>query len=261
MNIEVVSSRKNSVIIDTKELIDSSNKRLERGLFVAEGARLACDAALSMTRILRLLYTDKAYEKYKKYIDEIANVAEECYVIKEHVAKGLADTKNSQNVFVVCQIPKSNAEIKGKILVLENLRDPANVGTIMRTAEALGIKNIALVGDFCDPYSPKVTRSSMGAVFRANISTYKNSKEIINEIKDNGYTSYAAVVDTGAKIVTDIDFPLKTAVFIGNEGDGLLKETAMLCDERVTIPMKGRAESLNASAAASILMWEIVRNS
>jgi TrmH family RNA methyltransferase len=141
---------------------------------------------------------------------------------------------------------------------LEEIQDPANLGTVLRTAEALGEKAVLLCGKGCDPYSPKVLRGSMGAVFRLPMISIPNFAEAAPLLKKCGWTLWAAVPDSDALRVTKADFSNPSVMAVGNEGNGLSKETIALC-QPVTIPMLGRAESLNASASAAILLWEMMR--
>ena len=137
-------------------------------------------------------------------------------------------------------------------------KDPGNLGTTLRTAEALGIRSVFLLGEGCDLFSPKALRASMGAVFRLSLVLERDPKRLKTLLE--GYTLHAAVPDSGATPVTEIDFSTGLhAILIGNEGNGLTEETISLCHDRITIPMRGRAESLNASAAANILLWELCR--
>ena len=144
-----------------------------------------------------------------------------------------------------------------KFLALDNLQDPGNLGTILRTAEALNVTGIVLSADCCDIYSPKVVRGSMGAVFRLpfvvsdTISGYLNAHSELE--------SYAAVVSASADKITTTPFVSPCIVAVGNEGNGLKEETISACKHKITIPMEGRAESLNAAVAASIIMWEMMK--
>ena len=134
------------------------------------------------------------------------------------------------------------------------------MGNILRTAEALGIQRLALVDACCDLYGPKVLRGSMGAVFRLRVEQYKDAAACIETLKKRGFTSLAAVPDSTATPITKICFENGNwAVWIGNEGNGLTDAAKTMCDDRVTIPMLGRAESFNASTAAAIVMWEMMR--
>lgn len=154
---------------------------------------------------------------------------------------------------------KRDAAGGGSCAVLEDLQDPGNLGTILRTAEALGIGRVVLLGDCCDPLSPKALRASMGAVFRLGLSLERSRQGLFSRLRGEGFRLLASVPDSAALPVTEVDFSQgPCAVFIGNEGNGLSQETISQC-QRVTIPMAGRAESLNASAAATILLWEMAR--
>lgn len=258
----LISSRKNQIIKSASALLTSSEERKNTSTFLVEGARLTMDAALSGTKILRLFYTENAYSKYKEYIEKAEKIANEVYIVEPHVATLLSSTKTNQGVFALCKKSEfefANNEIKGKILVLENIQDPSNMGAILRTAEALGIKKILLSGDCCDIYSPKALRASMGAVFRGEFIFGKNPDETGKILKSNKYLIYGSVPLSTATKITEINFCDNSAVVIGNEGNGMSEEMKNICDDLVTIPMLGRAESLNAATAASIIMWEMVK--
>jgi TrmH family RNA methyltransferase len=138
---------------------------------------------------------------------------------------------------------------------LENLQDPSNLGAISRTAEAFGLDGIFLKGG-CDPYSPKSLRASMGALLR--IPVYQ-THDLFKEFDKAGLVSYAAVIDKDAQKLGTVSFAPGSVVIIGNEANGIAKETIARCDNRITIPMDGKAESLNAAIAASIIMWEMCK--
>ena len=183
--------------------------------------------------------------------------------VADHVAGLLSSTKSPQGVFCQCRWPQGllagDAAGGGSCAVLEDLQDPGNLGTILRTAEALGIGRVVLLGDCCDPLSPKALRASMGAVFRLGLSLERSRQGLFSRLRGEGFRLLASVPDSAALPVTEVDFSQgPCAVFIGNEGNGLSQETIAQC-QRVTIPMAGRAESLNASAAATILLWEMAR--
>ncbi len=259
--INKITTRKNPLVKERAKLNASSSERRAQGCFIAEGARLTEDAAKSEVKIKELYYTEAAYKKYKKYIDTAANVSDNIYVVEEHVADLLSSTKSSQGVFAVCEMGYNlNAEeLMERVLTLENIQDPLNMGTILRTAEALGIGEILLVGECCDVISPKVLRASMGAVFRAKFVHAKSADEARKLLDKYEYKLLGAVPLNTASRITDIKFNEKITVAIGNEGNGLTEEMKSLCDDLVTIPMKGRAESLNAATSASIIMWEMTK--
>ena len=134
------------------------------------------------------------------------------------------------------------------------------MGNVLRTAEALGVRHLALVDACCDIYGPKVLRGSMGAVFRLGVEQYKDAAQCLRVLNERNITSLAAVPDSSATPITKIPFEKGSwAVWIGNEGNGLTVEAKENCADRVTIPMLGRAESFNASTAAAIVLWEMMR--
>lgn len=268
MDYPLITSRKNALVRAAALLGSSAAARRESRAFLCEGARLCEDAARSGVDISTCFFTAAAREKYGPYLEEVLAACGEAYQVEEHVAPLLSGTKTPQGVFCVCKWPGTLQEgVTGfaparSCLVLEDLQDPGNLGTILRTAEALGIGPVFLLGGCCDPLSPKALRASMGAVFRAGLIREPSPQRLADLLKGRGYTLHAAVPDSGAGSITEVDFGEGLhAVFIGNEGSGLRPETCGLCHGRVTIPMAGRAESLNAAAAATILLWEMARGS
>lgn len=261
---ELITSRKNEMVKRAAGLLSSSEFRREQGLFLAEGARLCSDAALSGVKIHILFYTAQAAEKYGGYFNRIQPVAEQVYELEPHVAELLSDTKNPQGIFCVCRMTDAlhtTEQIKpGRhYLALENIQDPANLGAVLRTAEALGIGGVILAGKCCDVYSPKVLRASMGAVFRIPFYISDEMPSAIHQLNQLGFVTLAAVPDSSAQKVTELDFRNPAVIAVGNEGNGLTEQAIRACTKSVTIPMVGRAESLNASASAAILMWEMMR--
>ncbi len=266
MDFPLITSRKNPLVRAAAKLSSSAEERLSRQEFLCEGARLCEDAARSGLAVEACFFTQSAQQKYGAYLAPVLACAKEAYRIEDHVAGLLSGTKSTQGVFCVCKWP--GTLLTGVIgfaparscLVLENLQDPGNLGTILRTAEALGVSRVFLLGDCCDPLSPKALRASMGAVFRVVLAREPSAQHLAQMLRGHGFALHAAVPDSGARRVTEIDFAQGLhAVFIGNEGAGLTPEACALCGDRVTIPMAGRAESLNAAAAATILLWELQR--
>ena len=262
---EMILSRRNEMIQNAVKLAACAEYRRERGLYFLEGARLCSDAASSGVTVRTLLYTEAAAEKYEKYLFPVRGAAKEVFLVGPQAAGALSCTKTPQGVFCVCEMPgriRSGADLPphGSYLALENLQDPANMGTILRTAEALGIGGILRGGSCCDLYSQKVLRASMGAVFRLPIFTEEDLPALLLELNRKGFLTAAAVPDGSAVPVTKMDFSGPCVLVVGNEGNGLTQGTRNACGTEITIPMLGRAESLNASAAAAILIWEMMRS-
>lgn len=262
-----ITSRKNPLVQQAAILGSSAGRRREERRFFCEGARLCEDAARSGVAIEACFFTEKAQEKYGDYLEAVKEKSKALYLVEEHVAGLLSGTKTSQGVFCLCTWPQKLCAFpsgghpeKSPCIVLENMQDPGNLGTVLRTAEALGIGQVVLLGSCCDPLSPKVLRASMGAVFRLRLFLAESTGQLCGFFREKGFSLFAAVPDREATPVTELSFSnTLPAVFIGNEGGGLAQETIALCGRAVTIPMAGRAESLNASAAATILLWEMKR--
>ncbi len=149
-------------------------------------------------------------------------------------------------------------ETAGLVLMLENVQDPGNMGTIFRSAEAAGASGLILSADCADPYNPKVVRSTMGALFRLPFVQVESMTDIIGRMKEEGYHVYASALDAAVPYTVP-DYRGKSAFLIGNEGNGLKKETIEAAGEAVFIPMRGKTESLNASVSASLLLYEADR--
>jgi TrmH family RNA methyltransferase len=236
-----ITSADNEKIKEYIKLAKHKKYRNERGLFVLEGERLISDAVKSGVIPVRIFCTEK-------FSGNFTNP----FIITEAIAERIGETKSTQGIFAVCEKPKANPICSDKVLVLAGLQDPGNIGTIIRTADAMGITDI-IAANTADIFSPKCTRAAMGSLFHVNITVTNSPFEFLQ-----GYTVYAAVVGDAADVRT-VDFPAKSAVIIGNEANGIPEEILVESDMRITINMPGNAESLNAAAAAAILIWELRR--
>lgn len=257
----MITSRDNELIKKTVKLMSSSKYRRESGRFVAEGVRLCRDGSDSGAEIEIFFSTPQAMEKYPKDYEKIRQKAEKTYEIGEKLLKQISDTATPQGFMCIFKTLDKNTlsykiSSQGHYIALENIQDPSNMGTVLRTAEALGIDGVILSSDCCDIYTPKVVRGSMGAVFRIPVIISKDFTQYISYITENGVRTYASTPHE-AENINDIDFSGGGVILIGNEGNGLKKETINVCLKKVKIPMKGRAESLNAAAAAAILIWKL----
>ena len=256
---KVITSRENSLIKLTSLLQASRSQRKENGLFVLEGLRICKDAADNGIWFDKLIISDSAFLKLREDIGIFEKISNECYKIPDSLFKKISDTTSPQGVIAIAKIPdRDNISIdkNGKYIALENLQDPSNLGAISRTAEALGISGIILSGNACDPFSPKSLRASMGTLLRMPLIILE---DFPNEIASLGLKTFACVVNKDALPVNELDLKDGCVFLIGNEANGLTGETKKNSDYRITIPMKGRAESLNASVAASIVMWEMMK--
>jgi len=238
----IITSLNNPTI---KEISKLKNKKYRdlTNTYLVEGDHLVEEAYKNnlLTKIILLEDTTCNYD------------IEKIYVTKE-VMKKLTelDTPNK-----IIGIVKENTPlpIGNKILILDNIQDPGNLGTIIRSSVAFDIDTIVLSPNTVDIYNPKVIRSTQGMIFYTNIITLK-LKEFIDEIKTKNYTIFGTNVRNG-KNIKEITLPEKFALVLGNEGQGVSKEIESLCDDNIYIKMSSKCESLNVSVATSILLYEV----
>ncbi len=259
-----ITGKDNRKIKDTAKLISSAKYRRETGLFVLEGMRLCCDAAQCGIKIKALFFTDDAAIHYEDKVASLKECADEYYTVSNEVFAKISETVSPQGIVAVCEMPdveqnKLNINRKGRYVACENISDPSNLGAISRTAEALGVSGMILIGGCCDPFGPKSQRASMGSLLRLPLFRFENIDEAHGLLTKAQLRLIASVVDKDADSVTEFEFVDGDVVIIGNEGNGLTDEAKRLCQKRVTIPIVGRAESFNAAAAAAILMWELIK--
>ena len=255
----IITSRENPLIKLVAALQVSSEKRKRNGLFVLEGLRICKDACDNGIKFDKLIVSDAAVEKYAADTEKFSLISDECYKIPESLFKKISDTKTPQGIIAVAKMPVTGScgiDKNGKYIALENVSDPSNLGAISRTAEALGVNGIILSSDGCDPYSPKALRASMGTLLRVPVFVTESFAETL---KSTGLKRYACVVDKTAESIKEQSFGNGSVVMIGNEANGLTDSAKQSADVLVTIPMTGRAESLNAAAAAAIAMWEMMK--
>ncbi len=228
-------------------------------MFFLEGLRLCRDAAFTGCRIEFAFFTRKAIDAHSVDVSLISEASEHYFEISDQIAARLSQTESSQGFFCLCRMPEQSHEIKysGKYIALENIQDPSNLGAICRTAEALGISGVVMSG-CCDRFSPKAQRAAMGSLLRINVFETNNLSEYLSDLKLNGMKILATTPDSDASVITQVTMNGGVVAVIGNEGNGVSDEVFRVCD-KITIPMLGRAESLNASMAAAITMWEMMR--
>lgn len=260
-----ITSRENRQIKEIAKLYKNGRSRKENGLFVVEGARICVDAADSGIAIATLVCSDAGAARYPQATAQLSEMAELVLSVPDAVFAALADTAHPQGILAVCRMPALRLDPKrlrpgGRYLGLEELRDPANLGTVARTAEALGLDGLILSPGCCDPYGPKALRAGMGSLLRIPLLQTEDFFAELARFRAAGLSVFAAVPDRAATDVRRAGIEAGGVVLIGNEGNGLTPQAIAFADRPVTIPMPGRAESLNAAAAASILMWEMTRS-
>lgn len=261
--MDVIKSKDNKTIKYISKLISSSKFRREESRFVTEGVRLCEEALKNNAHIDFLVCSVSAYDKYSDIVSKLSDSAKNTLLVEDRIFSALSDTKTPQGVLcVVKTLDKrfcfDTIRENGILLALDSIQDPSNLGTILRTADALGVSGVVLSSGCCDVFSPKVVRGSMGAVFRVPFYITGNLPEFITDFNKYGKT-YACVLDDLALTINEVEFNTPCMSVIGNEGNGISKEVISACTNKLYIPMHNNAESLNAAVAASIIMWEMVK--
>ncbi len=257
----MISSTSNTRVKNVVLLQKKAKERRSQGVFVIEGRKMAEEVLRDAPEAIDALYVTEAYlesESQKKALDGVAYE-----LVTESVMKAMAETMEPQGILATVRIPKYDKEdlLKKEDAVwiaLEDLRDPGNLGTIMRTAEAAGVTGIILSGSSVDMYNPKVIRSTMGAIFRMPHFYAEDFFGELAMLKEHGATLYAAHL-AGTGYYDEPEYSGRSVILIGNEANGLSEEAAKEADCLVKIPMEGRAESLNAAVATALFVYEAYR--
>ncbi len=265
-DFEYISSKDNERIKLFSKL-DRSKYRKETGLFLAEGVKLTREAleAGCAEYILvneNVIHNEEIYSIMKKG-KEVTKI-----LVLSDVAFNKISTETApQGVISVCKAPENHIQeseasalslVHKKIIVFDEIRDPGNLGTMLRTAVAFGIDTVIL-GGCADVYSPKTVRAAMGAVFKLNLVFCDKLSMFLDELKVNGKKIIGAALDRNNYILGDYKLSCNDVVVIGNEGHGISSEVMSICDFCLMIPMEPCCESLNAGIAASIIMWELYK--
>lgn len=252
-----ITASSNKRIKHLMALIQKRKARQEEGCFVAEGEHLFAEVP---DRLLREIYVARSF--YQSSREAVDGKDKPVYVLEDRLFDKVSDTKSPQGILCVAAVPQWDA---GQLisldaplfLLLDEIRDPGNLGTMIRTGEAAGIDGIWLLPGCADPYQPKVVRSAMGALYRVPVLEEK-PEELLRRWKDKGIRLYGSSLDASLSYDAP-DYRHPTAFVIGNESRGISDEMLSQCDERIIIPMKGQVESLNAAIAASLMMFEAAR--
>lgn len=255
----VISARSNNNIKRLKKLLSSSKFRRENGCFALEGLRLCTDAVKNGFKPEAVYFTKAAQEKSYDEIKAITDAGEKSFMLTSDVFSYVSDTVSPQGIICVMHMSRQKCKIaeNGRYIALHSLATPDNVGAVSRTAEAFGLDGIFTLGG-CDIYNPKAMRASMGALLRLPVYSM-NEDDFFDSCKKNGLVTYASTPRKSAQSIDCADFLGGAAVVIGNEANGLPDEFIARCDKAVTIPMHGKAESLNAAAAAAVLIYEMTK--
>lgn len=258
----MITSHSNKGVREVIQLQQKAKERKEKGLFVAEGVKMFLEAPLE--RIMKV-YAAESFAKQapSSCREKLEKLSGRYETVSEDVFRKMSDTKTPQGILcVVRQYSYEQEDLFASgeplLMLLEDLQDPGNLGTIFRAGEGAGVTGIVMSGGCVDIYNPKTIRSTMGSIYRVPFLYTERLEETIGMLREKGIVVYAAHL-RGAEVYEECDYRKKTAFLIGNEANGLRDETAACADASVKIPMAGNVESLNAAVAASILMFEAAR--
>lgn len=253
----MITSTSNPQVKYLQQLAKKARVRNEKDVFLVEGMKMFQEAPRE--KIQKVYVSKSLYEEKGQAFCEGLDME----ILEDRVFAAASDTKTPQGILCVIeqyhyQLSELLKEKAPHLLILENLQDPGNLGTIMRTAEGAGVDGVILSRTSVDLYNPKTIRSTMGSIYRMPFLYVERIEDILPELKKKNIRTYAAHLK-GKNQYDEEDYRQGTAFFIGNEGNGLTEELSHQADTWIRIPMHGKLESLNAAVAASILMYEVCR--
>ena len=274
---EIITSGQNKYVSEAR-MLDEKKRRDSSRLFRFDGVKLLCEAIVRGVELEYLLVSDEKYELVFDKAFQTYNLKKEdipCRIIpvKQSVFEKISSEKAPEGVICVAKyIDKVHKFVKinneGKIfsdgivtlgervLLLESVRDPQNIGAIIRSAAAMGADRIIMSADCADIYNSKAVRASMGTLFGMKIDRVDSIPAAVRCLQDGGRRVFAAALDDKAQRLGQISINPSDCILIGNEGHGLTPEAIEACDSTLYIPMQSGVESLNAAVAASVLLWE-----
>lgn len=248
--METLTSLKNPRIQAWRALKDRKARRMS-GTFLVEGPKMLEEAVASGEALEAVLVQEDRAEEFDLPCDV------PLFALPAHVLASVCDTKTPQGVAVVVRMP--SRPLRGdRLIALDGVQDPGNVGTIIRTADAAGFDGVLLSAQCADPYSPKVLRATMGSVFHLPIALTDDLPDALLSMKEKGMSVISSQLD-GEPFYSATGLHDRFCLVIGSEGNGVSAPVRELATHRLMLPMRGRAESLNAAVAAGIMMYELMK--
>ena len=247
--IKYISSRENKIVKQTISLQKKSSRQ-KLSLFVAEGKRISQEALLwAKDSISYFLISESFNAKNPDFTDGF-----ETYMLPDDLFSKVCETENPQGILCVIKFLSASSSLSSNVLILDEVSEPGNMGTILRTADAMGFKSIFITKGSADIYNSKVIRSTMGSIFRLNFH-FEEDYAFINKLKEKEYKILSAALKNSVSLEETPVFS-KNAIVIGNEANGISREILSMSDIITKIDMIGNAESLNAGVAAGIIMYK-----
>lgn len=251
----MITTIQNKQIKQIIKLKKNARERRKQELFIVEGIRMFTE--IPKENLYKVYASEDFYNEHTQVFEGM-----DVELVSSQVMKEISDTMTPQGVLALVRMMKYSMDDlldqkNSLFLVLENLQDPGNLGTILRTGEGAGITGVIMSHDTVDIYNPKVTRSTMGSIFRVPFVYVDDLFEVMKRMKDKNITTYAAHLN--GTDYTRQDYQSGTAFLIGNEGNGLTDELTQKAQKKIKIPMCGKVESLNAAMASGLLVYEARR--
>ncbi len=268
---EIIRSRKNPCVIWAASLADKKVRDRD-AVFIADGVKLFAEATSAGLSVTRVFVAESESERLLPFISEklasevyrntvVTRLSDECFekISQEKAPQGLITVIKHLDFFKKCTIINNNEPIlhpEERTIMLYAMRDPGNLGSVIRSAVAFGADHILMSADCADIYNPKTVRAAMGSLFRVRMTSFTNVPEMVKAVRCSGRRVFAAELSEHAVSLTEAGLLPHDAVMIGNEGHGIPREISAVCDGSVYIPISKATESLNAAVAAAIFMWE-----
>ncbi len=281
--MQIISSKDNEIVKKVRKLKEKKYRDLENS-YLIEGIKLVKEAIAEKVNIKQIIMCEDFADNEELDKDTLFEIAKHDVIyVTRNIIDNITDVKTPQGIIAVVE-KKGNKDLnelnkqsmletsdnlvdnvrqnqvdysQDIIIALDGVQDPGNLGTILRTVDSANLKQIILSKDSADPYNPKVVRSTMGAIFRVNIIETENLRQELQEAQKQGFKVMVTSLDTKNSIY-DVEYNKKIIV-IGNEANGVSAEVQSIANEKIKIPMLGKTESLNASVAAGIIIYEYIR--
>ena len=250
MAVEHITSRKNAIIQRLRTLAADGAFRRAEGEYLCDGHKLLAEALDKGAELRCVLWKERPGKT-------ALPAAARQYTAPAELFDYVSPMKNSPGPLFTLELPEEAEPVFTRAILLENVQDPGNVGTVIRTAAAMGVDTVILCGACADVYSPKTARATMGAIFRERI-IHCSADDVRAIVDRNGLKLYGAALSDRAADIRSLQLS-NAVVAVGSEGQGLSEEFLTQCDGELIIPMSPGSESLNAAVAASIILWEMMR--
>ncbi len=252
--VNYIESKDNRKIKNALKIANDASARRKNSMFFAATSKVVLDILAAGFEAVSVFCLQEEYDRIAGRL-----AGENVYIVTRAVAEKLSEGKTEDGVWALFRMKDADEESifrADKLLVLEDVQDPTNIGAIMRTALAFGYENVAVSRKCADVYSRKVIRTSMTASVKLNVYKVDDMVQFTRTLNEKGFTTVATCLE-GAQELGTVPVKLPLALYIGNEGNGMSREVIDECSLRVKIPMSDRIESLNAAVSAAVLMWEL----